>query len=72
MCISYQGPQSIPQGLKPIDFIGFIGTTEVVPCYKTSSDGVFPQPVQARPFAALRALMGKYNWSTKPIEILRE
>jgi hypothetical protein len=21
-------------GLKPIDFIGFIGTTEVVPCYK--------------------------------------
>ncbi|MGA2850164.1 MAG: hypothetical protein ABSE46_14300 [Terracidiphilus sp.] len=25
------------QGLKPdIDFIGFIGTTEVVPCYKTS------------------------------------
>jgi hypothetical protein len=24
------------QGLKPdVDFIGFIGTTEVVPCYKT-------------------------------------
>ncbi len=22
------------QGLKPIDLIGFIGTTEVVPCYK--------------------------------------
>ena len=26
--------QKHPQGLKPIDFIGFIGTTEVVPCYK--------------------------------------
>jgi hypothetical protein len=25
------GPKGIPQGLKPIDFIGFIGTTEVVP-----------------------------------------
>ena len=25
---------AFPQGLKPIDFIGFIGTTEVVPCYK--------------------------------------
>ena len=24
-----------------IDFIGFIGTTEVVPCYSTRSDGVF-------------------------------
>jgi hypothetical protein len=24
-------PKSVPQGLKPIDFIGFIGTTEVVP-----------------------------------------
>jgi hypothetical protein len=23
--------QKHPQGLKPIDFIGFIGTTEVVP-----------------------------------------
>ena len=30
------GPNGIPQGLKPIDFIGFIGTTEVVPCYKAS------------------------------------
>jgi hypothetical protein len=25
------------QGLKPTDFIDIIGTTEVVPCYKTSS-----------------------------------
>ncbi len=33
--------ESIPQGLKPIDFIGVIGTTEVVPCYKTAADGVF-------------------------------
>ena len=24
----------VPQGLKPIDFIGFISTTKVVPCYK--------------------------------------
>jgi hypothetical protein len=24
-------PKSVPQGLKPIDFIAFIGTTEVVP-----------------------------------------
>jgi hypothetical protein len=30
------GSRSIPQGLKPIEFIGFIGTTEVVPCYKAS------------------------------------
>jgi hypothetical protein len=28
------GSGGAPQGLKPIDFIGFIGTTEVVPCYK--------------------------------------
>src|ERR1035437_4588411 len=28
------GSDGVPQGLKPIDFIGFIGTTEVVPCYK--------------------------------------
>jgi hypothetical protein len=27
-------PNRVQQGLKPIDFIGFIGTTEVVPCYK--------------------------------------
>ena len=27
-------PSGIPQEQKPIDFIGFIGTTEVVPCYK--------------------------------------
>ena len=33
--------EGIPQGLNPIDFIGFIGTTEVVHCYKTSADGVF-------------------------------
>ncbi len=25
------GPNGIPQGLKPIDSVGFIGTTEVVP-----------------------------------------
>jgi hypothetical protein len=47
--------EGIPQGLKPIDFIDFIGTTEVVPCYKTSADGVFPQPVQARSLAVLPA-----------------
>ena len=28
------GAESIRPVLKPIDFIGFIGTTEVVPCYK--------------------------------------
>jgi hypothetical protein len=27
--------EDIPQGLKPVDFIGVSGTTEVVPCYKT-------------------------------------
>jgi hypothetical protein len=32
----------MPQGLKPIDFIGFIGTTEVVPCYNKAPElGVF-------------------------------
>jgi hypothetical protein len=31
----------VPQGLKPIDFIGFIGTTEVVPCYKAPKMGFF-------------------------------
>ena len=25
------------QGLKPADFISFVGTTEVVPCYKAIS-----------------------------------
>jgi hypothetical protein len=44
------GPKRIPQGLKPIDFIGFIGTTEVVPCYKASADGVLPQPKRSCPF----------------------
>jgi hypothetical protein len=41
-----QWPQDIRQGLKPIDFIGLIGTTEVVPCYKASAGGVVPQPVE--------------------------
>ena len=27
---------TVPQGLKPIDFISVIGTTEVVPCYKAT------------------------------------
>jgi hypothetical protein len=31
----WAGQKSL-QGLKPIDVIGFIGTTEVEPCYKTS------------------------------------
>jgi hypothetical protein len=34
MIAEENGSDGIPQGLKPIDFIGFIGTTEVVPCYK--------------------------------------
>jgi hypothetical protein len=38
--------EGLQQGLKPIDFIGLIGTTEVVPCYKTWADGVFPQHVK--------------------------
>jgi hypothetical protein len=33
------GPTSTLQGLKPADFIGFIGTTEVMPCYRTSTQG---------------------------------
>ena len=28
--------ECVPQGLKPIDFFGFIGTTKTVPCYKAS------------------------------------
>ena len=41
--------QKHPQGLKPIDFNGFIGTTEVVPCLQ-SRDGLFSQPVKPCPF----------------------
>jgi hypothetical protein len=32
-------PKSIPQGLKPDHFVGAIGTTEVVPCYKAPTIG---------------------------------
>jgi hypothetical protein len=32
---------TFPQGLKPRTFFGVIGTTEVVPCYKTPSVRVF-------------------------------
>ena len=31
------------------DLIGFIGTTEVVPCYSAPREGLFPQPVKPRP-----------------------
>ena len=36
-----QRTKSIPQGLKPIDFIYFIGTTEVVPFYRAISKEFF-------------------------------
>ena len=32
---------ALSQGLKSIDFIGFIGTTEVVPCYRAREMGFF-------------------------------
>jgi len=36
------------QGLKPTTHsIGFVGTTEVMPCYKAGPTGVFPQPVKS-------------------------
>ena len=41
------GPKGIQQGLKPIDFVGLIGTTEVVPCYKAPLRGVFFAASQA-------------------------
>ena len=41
-----KGPQILAAAVKPTDFIGLIGTTEVVPRYKTPAMGVFPQPVQ--------------------------
>jgi hypothetical protein len=44
--------KDIPQGLKPIHSIALIGTTEVVPCYKTTQIRIFPQPVKARQFEA--------------------
>jgi hypothetical protein len=41
----------LEQGLKPsVDLIDFIGTTEVMPCYKTRFDGAFPQPVKSTHF----------------------
>src|ERR1039458_3024279 len=44
----------LPQGLKPIDFIGFIGTTEVVPCYKAQVFGTTEVvPFQDRPVFGL-------------------
>jgi hypothetical protein len=37
----------IPAGAKsPLRFMGFIGTTKVVPCYKALPQRVFPQPVK--------------------------
>jgi hypothetical protein len=36
------------QGLKPTFVLVFIGTTEVVPCYKARFDRVIPQPVIAQ------------------------
>jgi len=47
--------KNIPQGLKPLLFRAFIGTTEVMPCYKTISRVVFPQPVNPIPFRLLFA-----------------
>src|ERR1035438_1806661 len=45
-----RGNRPFPQGLKPSDLIGVIGTTEVVPCYRAPDDGVFPQPVKLATF----------------------
>jgi hypothetical protein len=38
----FRREKGFPQGLKPIDSTGFIGTTEVVPFYKAAIKGVFP------------------------------
>jgi hypothetical protein len=46
-------PKGIPQGLKPIHFIGLIGTTEVVPCYKALKLRVFPHRVKPIDFVWL-------------------
>jgi len=43
--------EGIPQGLKPIDSMELIGTTEVVPFYKTFLMGFFIKPgAKARSF----------------------
>jgi len=36
-----------------VDLIGFTGTTEVVPCYNTPSNGFSPQPVKPIDFSRL-------------------
>jgi hypothetical protein len=42
--------QNHPSGAKsPHLLMGFIGTTEVVPCYKAPSRRVFPQAVKSCP-----------------------
>jgi hypothetical protein len=56
--------EGIQQGLKPVDFIGFIGTTEVVPCYKTWADGFFPQPVIPHGLNGLRTIRAHRSTST--------
>jgi putative membrane protein insertion efficiency factor len=37
-------PVSFPQGLEPIQAVGYIGTTEVVPFHKAGSTDVLPEP----------------------------
>src|ERR1019366_9108551 len=44
--MSAAGQDGHSQGLKPIDFIGFIGTTEVVPCYRAPIEGVLRRPLR--------------------------
>jgi hypothetical protein len=38
--------KEIQQGLKPIDFIGPFGTTEVVPCYRAPCLRIFPEALK--------------------------
>ena len=47
------GYKSIPPRLKPINFAGSIGTTEVVP-FQNRWSAVFPQPEGPQSFIALR------------------
>jgi hypothetical protein len=46
----------MPQGLKPIDFVGVIGTAEAVPCYKASGMELFRS--QLRDFFAIKECPG--------------
>jgi hypothetical protein len=54
------GSRSIPQGLKSIEFIGFTGTTEVVPFQSEQipfPGSSFPQPVKPIDFIGFTGIL---------------